>query len=523
MIVIVSNKQKDALDNANIDAIKEMNGQFTVDDLINNFKNYFFTKMIIDATSIVEFTKKEVLTKLVGEFGVDKIVLLLPEKPEPPKKFVDMLTKIGIKNYCTNINDLKGLINEEVVPANTFEGDANMLQANEEKEEEESNQNNDSMNNNFNNMNSISDFNNMNNNINETNNQNNDMNNNFNNMNNFNNINNNINDFNNFQGMNNNFQGINNNANNMNNGMNNINEFANMVGNNQMSKSNNMNNFNNMNNNFQGMNNNANNMNNSMNNINEFANMNNNMSNFNNMNNNFQGMNNNTNNMNNNPNSDYFSYVSSNDNSNNNDNSMDIYNEQNNNNVENNTNQSFMFFQDVNNTPNNDVNSKILGVKAVTEEAGTTSLIYMLKKTYEKHGNRVGAYEYLTNDFRYFRSKDMFSINDENDFKNRVKSDDYNIKIIDLNNNNFDDICDDIIYLVEPSIIKMNKLTSTNPTLFSTLVGKKVVLNKCLLSGNEIGIFEKEANMKFFATIPPLNDRSSSSSLDELINKLNLK
>ena len=35
MNVIVSNKQKNVLDNANIDAIKDLNGLFNVDELIN--------------------------------------------------------------------------------------------------------------------------------------------------------------------------------------------------------------------------------------------------------------------------------------------------------------------------------------------------------------------------------------------------------------------------------------------------------------------------------------------------------
>ena len=62
MNVIVSNRQKEIIDNANIDAIKDLNGLFNVNDLINKFKNYFFSKMILDATSIVNFASREVLT-----------------------------------------------------------------------------------------------------------------------------------------------------------------------------------------------------------------------------------------------------------------------------------------------------------------------------------------------------------------------------------------------------------------------------------------------------------------------------
>ena len=76
MNVIVSNKQKDVLDNSSIDAIKDLNGLFAVNDLINNFKNYYYTKMILDATAIVDFVKQETLDQLVKGIGADKLIIL---------------------------------------------------------------------------------------------------------------------------------------------------------------------------------------------------------------------------------------------------------------------------------------------------------------------------------------------------------------------------------------------------------------------------------------------------------------
>ena len=40
---------------------------FSVDDLINNFKNYFYSKMVIDATGVVEFANPNTLKKLVNQ------------------------------------------------------------------------------------------------------------------------------------------------------------------------------------------------------------------------------------------------------------------------------------------------------------------------------------------------------------------------------------------------------------------------------------------------------------------------
>ena len=77
MNVIVSNRQKEIIDNANIDAIKDLNGLFNVNDLITKFKNYFFSKMILDATSIVDFATKDVLTTLANEIGPERLIILL--------------------------------------------------------------------------------------------------------------------------------------------------------------------------------------------------------------------------------------------------------------------------------------------------------------------------------------------------------------------------------------------------------------------------------------------------------------
>ena len=106
MNVIVVNKQKEIIDNANIDAIKDFNGLFNVDDLISKFKNYFFSKLILDATSVVNFTTKEVLEKLSNAIGAERLVILLPEKPLPPKKFVDLLLELKIYNFSTLTNNL---------------------------------------------------------------------------------------------------------------------------------------------------------------------------------------------------------------------------------------------------------------------------------------------------------------------------------------------------------------------------------------------------------------------------------
>ena len=74
--------------------------------------------------------------------------------------------------------------------------------------------------------------------------------------------------------------------------------------------------------------------------------------------------------------------------------------------------------------------------------------------------------------------------------------------------------------MVEPTKIKINKLIVQNRNIFNELKDKYVVLNKSMLSDNEKGIFSQEANMPFYATVGPFNDRAETNALDELISKI---
>ena len=46
MNVIVSNKNQLLLENLGVDIIKEMNGEFEVDEIIATFQNFFYQRMI---------------------------------------------------------------------------------------------------------------------------------------------------------------------------------------------------------------------------------------------------------------------------------------------------------------------------------------------------------------------------------------------------------------------------------------------------------------------------------------------
>ena len=50
MNVIVSNKYQSLLATLDVDIIKSINGVFEVEDLVNQFTNFYYNKMILDIT-----------------------------------------------------------------------------------------------------------------------------------------------------------------------------------------------------------------------------------------------------------------------------------------------------------------------------------------------------------------------------------------------------------------------------------------------------------------------------------------
>ena len=166
-------------------------------------------------------------------------------------------------------------------------------------------------------------------------------------------------------------------------------------------------------------------------------------------------------------------------------------------------------------------NAKVIGIKNITSGAGATTLIYMLKK-YLSEKHYVVALEVNKNDFGFFNEKDMYSVNQNNLSAAIQKFDNASYILIDLNNGN-EDSCDEIIYLIEPSTIKLNKMMLINKNIFEKLYGKKIVLNKSLLSPKDVTDFEYESHSKILFNIPPLNDRDLNHEvLLEFIDKLEL-
>ena len=166
--------------------------------------------------------------------------------------------------------------------------------------------------------------------------------------------------------------------------------------------------------------------------------------------------------------------------------------------------------------------ARVIGFKNVTKHAGATTLIYIIKKHLEK-SRKVLAIELDKLDFKFFYDKEMISIQ-ENDLpltlQNNLNQD---IILIDLNlSKDANKYCDEIIYLIEPTMIRINQSMMVDPTMFKKLTGEKVLLNMSPLEKSDIKQFEFESHLKIFYNIPLINERKNSEIINELISKLKL-
>lgn len=167
--------------------------------------------------------------------------------------------------------------------------------------------------------------------------------------------------------------------------------------------------------------------------------------------------------------------------------------------------------------------SFVLGIKNTTEHSGATMLIFMLKKVLQDMGKNVICLEIEKRDFAYFNDKDMISVEETNLASEVLKHKDKDVILIDLNKDGNEELCNDVLYLVEPSTIKLNKLLRRDRKVFDKLAGKKVVLSQSILSNSDVKQFEYEANIKVFFVMPPLDERNNNSEVFQtLLSKLGI-
>ena len=165
--------------------------------------------------------------------------------------------------------------------------------------------------------------------------------------------------------------------------------------------------------------------------------------------------------------------------------------------------------------------SRIIGIKNLTDNAGATSLIYMLKKELEQYGMEVLTIEITKRDFIYYNDKTMVSSNKATIASELLKARNASVILIDLNDGE-ENMCDEVIYLIEASVIKLNKLMFKDRSIFGKIRGKKIILNKCVLTKEDCVSFEEEAGLNFFYILPPINDRERNDYIGKLASQMGL-
>lgn len=164
---------------------------------------------------------------------------------------------------------------------------------------------------------------------------------------------------------------------------------------------------------------------------------------------------------------------------------------------------------------------KILGIKNITKTSGASTLTYMMLNELSKHYNAV-AIEVDKTDFTYFKNHNLVSTTSGSVQAEVSKYNDCDVILLDVNGSvQAEGLCNDIIYLIEPSVIKLNKLMMMTPQALKSLKDKKVILNQSLLSSKDVLDFEYESKIKIFYNMPPLDEREKNlKPLNDFLIKL---
>ena len=147
----------------------------------------------------------------------------------------------------------------------------------------------------------------------------------------------------------------------------------------------------------------------------------------------------------------------------------------------------------------------------------------MLKKQLASN-YQVIAIEINKRDFLFYNDKDMISCKtgELNGILLKYQTSDVIfIDLNDLDSATTNNICSDVIYLMESSTLMINKMVMLDENWFNKIANQKVVLNRCVLSEKDVKQLAFETNIDFYSVIPALNDRVDNINyLGPLLSKL---
>lgn len=168
----------------------------------------------------------------------------------------------------------------------------------------------------------------------------------------------------------------------------------------------------------------------------------------------------------------------------------------------------------------NKLGLRVIGIKNVTNHAGSTTLTYLLKKQLAKKYNVI-AVEVDEHDFIYLNDKTLKTTSSLDLPAFIATNQEAEVILVDLNDRGSISACTEVIYLIEPGLIKLNKLIRKDKRTFEKLRNKKIVLNRSILNQRDVKDFEYESKSKVFFNIPYLDDKLDHHKvIEEFLIKL---
>lgn len=165
----------------------------------------------------------------------------------------------------------------------------------------------------------------------------------------------------------------------------------------------------------------------------------------------------------------------------------------------------------------------IIGLSNMTNHAGATSLTNMMVRQLNGNGFTAIGLEMFRQDLIFYHDSNLSACMNKSDLEAKLRLySDVSAVIIDLNDfGEAEKYCDEILYLVEPSYVKLTKLLKRNKNAFLEKKGEKIVLNISFVNDQEVPDFEYETKSKVFDNLPPLNDRNKNlREVNDLLRKL---
>ncbi len=169
---------------------------------------------------------------------------------------------------------------------------------------------------------------------------------------------------------------------------------------------------------------------------------------------------------------------------------------------------------------NSGVAMRVIGIKNITDHAGSTTLTYLMKKQLASKYDVI-AVEVDHNDFVYFNDKTLYHTT-STDLPAFIASHaNHDVILVDLNDKGPVGSCNEVVYLIEPGLIKLNKLIRKDRKAFEKLKDKKIILNRSVLNDQDVKDFEYESKSKVYFNLPYLDDKLDHHHiLDEFLIRL---